>query len=155
MKGILLIVLMFATIASVSAQYVNTDATFHSGYTSLSGSSLSKRYDAFNIQKGFNPPGSRMAKLGKTFTVIGGALIVGGILVSSGAKTTTTYSNGVYYQDNSQEVLGIVMIIYGVGFTIPGAILWSKGAKKMRWYEQQQELTLHLKGAGLGLAYKF
>jgi len=140
---------------SANAQYANIDASFRHGYSSISSLPNNNRYGVLNIQKGFNPPGARMAKLGKTFTIIGGALIVGGIIVSSNAKSSLVYTSGGYYQDNSEEVLGYVMIIYGVGFTIPGVILWSKGNKKMRWYEQQQELTLNLKGAGLGVAYKF
>jgi len=153
-KRILLFVLLLGVLESANAQYANADVSSNPGYASITNTKANG-YGVLNIQKGFNPPGSRMAKLGKTFVVIGGALIVGGILVSSNAKSTSYYSNGTYYQDNSQQVLGVVMIVYGVGFTIPGAILWSKGAKKMRWYEQQQEVTLNIKGAGLGLAYKF
>jgi hypothetical protein len=160
-KRIFLVVLMVAFFASAQGQRANADdISLYATYASaspVSGSLQTKRYDVLNIQKGFNPPGARMKRLGTTFTVIGGMLIVGGILVSSSASNDSGgyYSNGVYYQDNTNQVLGVVMIIYGVGFTIPGAILWSKGAKKMRWYEQQQELTLNIKGAGLGLAYKF
>jgi hypothetical protein len=107
-------------------------------------------------------PGLRMRKVGQTMTVIGGILFVGGIVVVSqaDANTYSYQSNNGYTQEEGDPkfALGVVMITHGIGLTVPGIILWNKGAKKFnRWTEEQrqQHISLGIQRSGLGLHYRF
>jgi hypothetical protein len=107
-------------------------------------------------------PGLRMRKAGQTMTIIGGILFVGGIAVVSqaDANTYTYQSNNGYTQEEGDPkfALGVIMITHGIGLTIPGIILWTKGTKKFnRWTEEQrqQNLSMGIDRSGLGVRYRF
>jgi hypothetical protein len=106
-----------------------------------------------------NLPGERMMKAGRTLTIAGGALLVAGIVLVATAdeqyyNSYTTSYGGTYEEGDPQFALGLVMAIGGVGMTIPGIILWSKGSKRYKAY-QQRESALEINPSNLGLRYRF
>ncbi|RAW01804.1 hypothetical protein [Pseudochryseolinea flava] len=109
-------------------------------------------------------PGLRMKKAGQTMTIIGGILFVGGIVMVAQAdddyytSTTTTQYGTTTENGDPKFALGVVMITHGVGLTIPGIILWTRGNKKFnRWTEEQrqQNLSMGLNRSGVGMRYRF
>ena len=103
------------------------------------------------------PPGFRMRNVGRTLTVIGGAMLIGGIIVFNNAdRNYNTYqtSTGTYNEGDPQAALGALMIVGGTGMVIPGIILWSKGSKKYNRY-LERETALSIKGQGISLSYRF
>jgi hypothetical protein len=116
------------------------------------------------LRSSFRMPGERMKKVGRTLTLLGGAMILGGISVYSSADkevrtvTYTTSSGATYTQDemDPKAALGILMIVGGVGMTVPGVLVWTKGVKKYnRYLEEQQRLSLDIRGTRAGFVYRF
>jgi hypothetical protein len=109
------------------------------------------------------PSGLRMRNTGRTLTIIGGAMLIGGIAVFNNADETyysTGYnsSTGDYEEGDPQAALGAVMIAGGIGMVIPGVILWSKGSKKYKRYMEQHEdesVSFNVNGNGAFLCYRF
>lgn len=107
-------------------------------------------------------PGLRMRNAGRTLTILGGAMFIGGIIVFSGADenyyTTVQTNNGSYNEGDPQAALGILMIAGGVGMTVPGIILWTKGAKKYKRHLEHQDdktVSFDFKGNAVALSYRF
>ncbi len=103
------------------------------------------------------PPGFKMRNVGRTLTIIGGAMLIGGIIVYNNAdKTYTTYqsSTGTYTEGDPQAALGVLMVMNGVGMTIPGIIFWTKGSRKYNRY-LERETAFSIKGQGLSVSYRF
>lgn len=112
----------------------------------------------------FRIPGERQIKIGRTLTVLGGAMLIGGISIYANADKTVTYS---YYinsynqldstaQIDPKAILGALMIVAGTGMTIPGVLLWKSGAKKNKQYmKEQQGLSLGMRGNAAVLTYRF
>ncbi|MBL7856158.1 MAG: hypothetical protein JNM57_00600 [Cyclobacteriaceae bacterium] len=107
------------------------------------------------FQDGFKIPGERMKRTGSTLTVIGGALFIGGIILTSQGSTEYDPYTG-YEVADEKLALGVTMLVVGTGMLVPGIIFWSKGAKKYnRYMEQQQSLSFKVRGPALSLAYRF
>jgi hypothetical protein len=107
-----------------------------------------------------NPPGLKMRNVGRGLTIGGGVLLISGLIVFSSADETyySSYStpNGTYEEGDPKAAIGILMITGGVGMTVPGIILWSKGAKKYRRYQERQEIaSVKFKPQGISLQYRF
>jgi len=104
------------------------------------------------------PPGFKMRNVGRVLTVLGGAMLIGGIIVYSNADKTyyNNYqtSTGTYNEGDPQAALGVLMVMGGAGMAIPGVILWSKGSKKYNRYLERQT-AFGIKGSGLSLSYRF
>ncbi|MBL0741242.1 hypothetical protein [Chryseolinea lacunae] len=105
------------------------------------------------------PPGQRMRTAGTIMTLCGSAMIIGGLVIAGTADPNSgqTYqnSNGTYYTDGEmQEAVGVLGVIGGIGLTVPGIILWTKGAKKYNRYKEQQT-SINVTGNGLSLSYHF
>ncbi len=115
-------------------------------------------YGAYQVAM---PPGLKMRNTGRTLTILGSALFLGGVIVFSSADekyyNSTTTSYGTTTEGDPKAVLGFVMMAGGLGMGIPGVIFWSKGSKKYnRFLEQNQATTsLQLNGNGLSLKYRF
>lgn len=111
------------------------------------------------VQHNLNPPGLRMRNTGRTLTIIGGVMLVGGIVMAATADElyyeTTYSSSGTYSEGDPQGAIGIVMAVAGTGMAIPGIIFWSKGSKRYNKYLEEQRASLSLKGTGLTLRYQF
>lgn len=105
------------------------------------------------------PRGLRMRNTGRTLTILGGALAIGGIVMMNNADqlyyTTTQTQNGTITEGDPKGALGVLMTITGAGMMVPGIIFWSKGQKKYNRYLEQQSATLNIKPLGLSLTYSF
>jgi hypothetical protein len=104
------------------------------------------------------PPGYRMRNTGRTMTLIGVPLLIGGIILYNSADEkyyyTGTTANGTYEEGDPKAAGGILMVITGVGLTIPGVILWTKGAKKYNRH-MERETAFKFNGTSLSLSYRF
>lgn len=103
------------------------------------------------------PPGLRMRNIGTKLTIGGGAMFLGGLLLYNSVDDPTymVYQNGSYYEEvDPKALLGVYMMVGGVGMTVPGVILWTKGAKK---YKRHLEKTaaFQWKGNGASVVYQF
>lgn len=115
--------------------------------------------------KKFSIPGERKKKVGSTMTVLGGLLIVGGIVTY--ASSDPDYYRSTYNQNTNtttvetidpKRVLGVLMMVAGTGVAVPGALLWSKGARQYNRYMEeqgQQSLRLGIGTHGAVLSYRF
>lgn len=119
------------------------------------------RKDAPSLMRStFRIPGEREKRIGSTLTTLGGAMLVGGIIVYAQAdKTVRTVYNaqGQAVQEISGKVvLGAVMILVGTGMTVPGILLWRKGIRVNEKYLREQEsLSLNFNGASGSIRYRF
>jgi hypothetical protein len=104
------------------------------------------------------PPGYRMRNAGRLMTIIGAPLFIGGLIVFNNADemyyNAGTTSSGTYSEGDPQAALGALMIVGGAGLTIPGVILWTKGAKKYKRH-LEREAAFNFKGTSLSLNYRF
>lgn len=108
-------------------------------------------------------PGERMKKTGAVLTILGGAMLVGGIAVLSTAdemyySTGTNSNTGSYEEGDPKAAVGFLMIAAGAGMTVPGIIFWTKGSKRYKQYlidHPQKAVSLHLGGASAGVTYRF
>ena len=103
------------------------------------------------------PPGYRMRNVGRTLTIIGGAMLIGGIIVYNEADPVYDYNSQYttyYTKEEQQAALGVLMVMAGTGMTIPGIILWSKGSKKYKRH-LEREAAFNYKGSGFSLSYRF
>ena len=109
-----------------------------------------------------NPPGYRQMKVGKGLTIGGSVLLVTGIVLMASADetyyTSTSTQYGTEEEGDPKFALGLLSAMGGVGMIIPGAILWSKGSKKFKAYQQnkpQANLSLGVNHNGFGLRLRF
>lgn len=107
-----------------------------------------------------NAPGYRQRNTGRTLTIIGGVMLVTGVVLVSTADatyyTTTTTSSGTYEEGDPKGGFGTLMIAGGLGMTIPGVILWSKGSKRYnRYLEKSKKVEAGINTSGVGLRYSF
>lgn len=104
------------------------------------------------------PPGYKMRNVGRTLTIIGGGLLIGGIIVYNNADRT--YDSGyqgsqaTYTEGDKQAFLGVFMTFNGIGMTVPGLILWNNGAKKYKRH-LEREAAFNFQGTGISLSYRF
>jgi hypothetical protein len=107
-----------------------------------------------------NAPGMRKTKIGRGMTIGGGVLLVTGLALASTADSYsysyTTSSNGTTTESGDiKGAIGVLFIAGGVGLTIPGIIIWSKGAKRLKEYKETNNLTFDLRGTSGVLTYHF
>jgi len=102
------------------------------------------------------PPGYRMRNTGRLLTLIGVPLFIGGIIVFENADDdyygSLNNAGGYYYGE--EQAAGALMTVAGAGLTIPGVILWTKGAKKYKRH-MEREAAFNFNGKGLSLSYRF
>jgi hypothetical protein len=132
------------------AQYANRQ------YAQIAPASL-KSINSFSETTTTRMPGERMKNVGTALTLSGSALLIGGIILTA----TTDFNNLTDDNDdlNKKEVrhltYGIELLVFGVGMTTTGIVLWTKGSHKLSRYKKEQNITLGTKGAGLSLKYHF
>jgi hypothetical protein len=104
------------------------------------------------------PPGYKMRNAGRTMTIIGVPLFIGGLIVFNNADenyyNSVTTSSGTYTEGDPQAAVGLLMTVAGAGLTVPGVILWSKGAKKYKRH-MERETAFKFNGSALSLIYRF
>lgn len=150
MKVFFVVLAMTATSAVVNAQY----------YASSKKNSSTVVSPVRLMQSNpINPPGLRMRNTGRTLTIIGSVMLVGGVIMAATADElyyeTTYNSSGSYSEGDPQGAIGIVMAVAGTGMAIPGIIFWNKGAKRYNQHLAEKRATASIKGAGLSLRYRF
>lgn len=106
-----------------------------------------------------NPPGLRMRNTGRTLTILGSVMLVGGVIMAATADDlyyeTTYNSSGSYSEGDPQGAIGIVMAVAGTGMTIPGIIFWNKGSKRYNKYLSEKGASASINGSTFSLRYKF
>jgi hypothetical protein len=164
-KHLLLLTFVF-TCFFVKAQHINEPvaSSNHSYLTSYKGLELtntdSKLLDFQYVVEKSNAPGQRNIRTGKTLTIAGGILVVGGVALMATADeiyySSTSTPNGTVEEGDPQGGIGAVLTLGGVGMIIPGAILWSKGRKKYAAYKAASaSLSLGVNKNGAGLRFRF
>ena len=106
-----------------------------------------------------NAPGMHKIKIGRGMTISGSVLLVSGIALA--ATADAYYYN--YSSTNGQTTesgdlkggVGVILIAAGVGLTVPGVIIWSKGAKRLKQYKEENNLTFDIRGTSGVLTYRF
>jgi hypothetical protein len=97
-------------------------------------------------------------RLGTTLLIAGSVALVGGVALVSQADELYYNSNTTNGQTtNSGDPkggFGVLFIAAGVGMIVPGAIIYSKGRKQYNAYQEQNTLSLHVRGAGLAFRWK-
>jgi hypothetical protein len=152
----LVFVLLMAVTSALHAQQVTGNLS-----ASLVSPAVFQPSNASKLYTDGLLPGQRMRNTGRTLTILGTGLFVGGIVVLSNADETyynTTYSsNGSYEEGDPQAAVGVLMMTGGAGMMIPGIIFWSKGARKYKvsLQEQSPNASLHVRGNGLAIRYRF
>lgn len=141
---------MTSTSVLVNAQYAAVNKTRNANFLMVKQSSE----DPYA-----KPPGLRMRNTGRTLTILGGAMLIGGIIMASSADdlyyNSTYSSSGSYSEGDPQGAVGVLMIAGGVGMAIPGIIFWTKGAKKYRSHLENERASINIKGTHLALLYQF
>jgi hypothetical protein len=89
-------------------------------------------------------------------TIVGVPLFIGGIIVLNNVDENyyTVSSSSGYYDEVAVSPAAALMVVSGVGLTIPGVILWTKGAKKYKRH-MEREAAFNFNGRGLSLSYRF
>lgn len=160
MKATLFVILLLATSMPAWAQFnqpvvaINNERVVSPLIMNPAGEGAYKVY---------MPPGLRMRNAGRTLTIIGGAMLVGGAIVFGSADETyysyNSYNGTTYEEGDPKAAIGILMMAGGLGMTIPGVILWTKGAKKYKRYLEQHEgeqtVSFNMNGNGVSLRYQF
>jgi len=100
------------------------------------------------------PPGYRMRNTGRTLTIIGSAMLIGGIIVYNNADLAYDYYTQTDYKEQQKAALGVLMIMGGTGMTVPGIIFWSKGSKKYKRH-LEREAAFNFQGTGISVSYRF
>jgi hypothetical protein len=158
MKFIYTIFFMVCTSLCVAQEYEVVGYTKRDSVETANSPAVKKSAQT-TPYKPTNPPGLKMRNVGRTLTIIGGAMFIGGIVVFNNADEQyyNTYQTpqGTYQEGDPQAALGILMITGGVGMTVPGIILWRKGAKKYNRYQEREALSFNYSGSSLSFRYRF
>lgn len=161
MKATLLVIVLLVTGAPVWAQFNQSVASVNHDARVVSPLIMNPAGEG--EYKVYMPPGLRMRNAGRTLTILGGAMLVGGAIVFGSAEETYySYgsSNGSTYEEGDPKAaVGVLMMVGGLGMTMPGVILWTKGAKKYKRYIEQhgdeQTVSFNMNGNGVSLRYQF
>jgi hypothetical protein len=106
-----------------------------------------------------NAPGMHKVKVGRGMTIGGSVLLVSGIALAATADAyyyNTTTTNGQTTESGDLKGgVGVILIAAGVGLTVPGVIIWSKGAKRLKQYKEENNLTFDIRGTSGVLTYRF
>ena len=106
-------------------------------------------------------PGYRMRKAGIILTAIGVPMLTTGILFMTSADHSyyrTTTANGATIEEGDPKyAFGFLLIVGGTGMTVPGAILWWRGAKKYKHFlqDKQQAVSFGISANHISLRYRF
>lgn len=161
MKATLFVIVLLATGVPVWAQFNQSIASVNHDERVVSPLIVTPAGEG--TYKVYMPPGLRMRNAGRTLTIIGGAMLVGGVIVFGSAEDTyysyNSYNGTTYEEGDPKAAIGVLMMAGGLGMTIPGVILWTKGAKKYKRYREQHEgeqtVSFNMNGNGVSLRYQF
>jgi len=158
----IVIAVLCSLLTSIAAQAQIAHYTpAQSRHTALVSPLCLQETSPLQIQTG-NLPGQHGIRTGKTLTIIGSVLLVGGIALVSTADALYYNSNTTNGQTTeSGDIkggLGVIMIAGGVGMITPGLIIWHKSKKRYEQYlidHPQQSLHINAGPGGAGLIYQF
>ncbi len=106
-----------------------------------------------------NAPGMHKIKVGRGMVIGGSVLLVSGIALAATADSYSysyTNTNGQTTESgDAKGAIGVIFIAAGLGLTIPGAIIWSKGSKRLKRYKEENNLTFDIQGTQGVLTYRF
>ncbi len=156
MKRCLALIVLLSVWATGHAQYRALGAA---GSTAVVSPVIQKKTMriAYEASK---PPGLRMRGAGTIMTICGSGLIIAGAIIASTADPTSgqthvNTNNGTTYTDGEMDqAMGVLGVVAGVGLTVPGIILWTKGNKKYQRYLETQT-AFNFTQNGVGLTYRF
>jgi hypothetical protein len=104
-------------------------------------------------------PGLRMRNTGRTLTLCGSLLFVGGVVMMNNADelyyTSTQTQYGTVNEGDPKGALGVLMAVGGAGMMVPGIIFWKKGLKKYNRYLERQTVSFKAGGSAVALRYSF
>jgi len=83
-------------------------------------------------------PGAKMKKAGMGMTIAGAACLgIGAALIGTAKwQTVNTASGPSIGTRDIKGAIGVLLCLPGIGLTIPGAIVWSKGERKLKRYRE-------------------
>lgn len=159
MYKILLLISFVVISVSASAQYANRQ------YARVTPVSL-------NLISSFTtePPTTRVP--GERMRDVGTSLILGGVVLEAIGIATLSSVDGLklgvgsfsYQSSNPNDedqlptkaVVGLLGVVGGVGMMVPGIIFCAKGTKRYNYYKNHEnQVAIHMKGAGLSFKYYF
>lgn len=105
-------------------------------------------------------PGERMIKVGRTLTIIGSVVAIGGVIMYSQRDPDyyrQTYQGGTYYDVDTdpKAILGQALFGLGVGMIVPGVLVWTRGVKTHRRYLEKNSQSLYIPAGKVGVGYRF
>ncbi|MEO7991095.1 MAG: hypothetical protein ABI663_16215 [Chryseolinea sp.] len=158
MRKMILVLVLSTMCTIIFAQSVSSRVAFNYSY---SENSVFLKHAEFGNYDILNPPGLRMRNTGRTLTILGSALFVGGAIIFGSAdekyynSTTTNY--GTTTEGDPKAAVGILMMVGGAGMAVPGIIFWSKGSKKYKSHleSEGQAASIQFRSNGLSLHYRF
>jgi hypothetical protein len=160
---------LFPLMTSKAQQTVALSSSNFSQFNNLPVSPLLRQssYQETNfrpLKSTFRIPGEKQKKIGSTMMAIGGAMLVGGIILYAGSDKTPTKDSvlnnygtyDVYYDYDPKFTGGILLMVAGTGISVPGVLIWRKGVKKFKQYMIEQErLSFYYHGTGATVTYRF
>lgn len=162
------VVLIFPLLTSNAQQTIAVSSKYNE-FNSLPVSPLlkSSSFDESNfrpLKSTFRIPGQKQKKIGSTMMGIGGAMLIGGLVMYVRSDKTVTedsvYNTTTGRWDPTLDYDprypgGILLMVAGTGISIPGFLIWRRGVKKFNQYMIEQErLSLYYNGTGATIRYR-
>jgi hypothetical protein len=169
MVRIFTLVFLFVPILIVNAQQIAVSSPVYNEFNNVPVSPVLRKNSALEtnfrpLKSTFRIPGEKQKKIGSTMMALGGAMLIGGIIMYSRAdktveEDTVWNTNGtydIYYNVDAKYPGGILLMIAGTGISVPGVLIWRKGVKKYNQYMIEQErLSFFYHGTGATIQYRF
>jgi hypothetical protein len=163
------VLLLFPLLTLKAQQTVALSSSNFSQFNNLPVSPLLKQssYQETNfrpLKSTFRIPGEKQKKIGSTMMALGGAMLVGGIIMYAKSDKTPTKDSVLnnyggydpYYVYDGKYIGGILLMVAGTGISVPGVLIWRKGVKRFNQYMIEQErLSLYYHGTGATVTYRF
>lgn len=169
MIRIFTIVFLLTPLLTLNAQHLAVASAKYSEFNNAPVSPLliqsyGQPYSFRPMKSTFRIPGEKQKKIGSTMMALGGAMIIGGLVMYSRSDKTPTKDSvlnnynqwEVYDVYDAKLVGGILLMVAGTGVTVPGVLIWRKGVRRYNEYMlEQQRLSLYYHGTGATISYRF
>jgi uncharacterized membrane protein len=145
MKCVGTILLVFVLGHKIAAQELAWLQVANSNYVQFSD--LERPYVPLLVK----PPGKRMARTGRTLTLVGAGMVVGGLIYFNANSNNTTGA----VEDGMVDGLVLTAMVSGAVMMVPGVICWTVGSSRYKAYDRQIKGSVSFGQNGLGLRYYF